>query len=94
MGRMNIDPMDARFMTVAEIAAELGVSTTEFKAVLPDLIAEGLPEPDPLFCNRRYWPKVKVFFDWRYKLADDETLDVNRMLGRLAAPDPDDWAQN
>ncbi|WP_197727464.1 hypothetical protein [Rhizobium leguminosarum] len=80
MGRMNIDPMDARFMTEAEIAKELGVTTDEFKAALPDLIEEGLPPADPLFANRRYWPKVKVFFDWRYHLADDEILSVNRSL--------------
>lgn len=78
MGRMNIDPMDARFMTVAEIAKELGVTTEKFRVALPELIVEGLPEPDPLFANRRYWPKVRVFFDWRYGLADDNALDVNR----------------
>ena len=80
MGRMNVDPMDARFMTVAEIAKALGVTTDELKAALPALTEEGFPQPDPLFANRRYWPKVKAFFDWRYDLADDEILSVNRSL--------------
>lgn len=88
MGRMNIDPMDARFMTVAEIAKALGVTTDELKAALPALIEEGFPPPDPLFANRRYWPKVKVFFDWRYHLADDEMLSTNRSLrGRNESDD-------
>lgn len=86
MGRMNIDPMDARFMTEAEIAKELGITTAEFKAALPKLIEEGFPLPDVRFFNRRYWPRVKLFMDWRYGLADDNTLDVNRS-SRLAVKD-------
>ncbi|GEM_PF-3165163 len=87
MGRMNIDPMDARFMTVAEIAKALGVTTDELKAALPALNEEGFPPPDPLFANRRYWPKVKVFFDWRYDLADDEMFSVKRSLDGRNEPD-------
>ncbi|WP_269833382.1 winged helix-turn-helix domain-containing protein [Agrobacterium salinitolerans] len=88
---MNIDPMDARFMTIAEIAKELGVSTDELKAALPALTEEGFPPPDPLFANRRYWPKVKVFFDWRYHLADDEMLSVNRSLEVRKGPGGRIW---
>ncbi|MGO7531697.1 winged helix-turn-helix domain-containing protein [Rhizobium leguminosarum] len=77
---MNIDPMDARFMTEAEIAKELGVTTAEFKAALPELTEGGFPEPDPRFFNRRYWPRVKMFLDFRYGLADDEIARVNRSL--------------
>lgn len=80
MGRMNIDPMDARFMTEAEIAKELGVTTAEFKAALPKLTEEGFPQPDLRFFNRRYWPRVKMFLDWRYGLADDEIARLNRSI--------------
>lgn len=80
MGRMNVDPTDARFMTEGEIAKELGITTAEFKAALPKLIQEGFPLPDIRFFNRRYWPRVKLFMDWRYGLADDNILDVNRSL--------------
>jgi hypothetical protein len=79
---MNVDPLDARFMTEAEIARELGVTTAEFKAALPELTDEGLPVPDVRFFNRRYWPEVKLFLDWRYGLAKDNRLDVNLALRR------------
>lgn len=90
MGRMNIDPMDARFMTEAEIAKELGVTTAEFKAALPKLTEEGFPASDIRFFNRRYWPRVKIFMDWRYDLAEDDTLDVNRMQRQLEMKQPPD----
>jgi hypothetical protein len=83
--------MDARFMTEAEIAKELGVTTAEFKAALPKRVEEGFPPPDVRFFNRRYWPRVKMFFDWRYGLADDEIASVNRSLRRHGAPKGQKW---
>ena len=83
---MNIDPMDARFMTVAEIAKALGVSTDELKAALPDLIEEGLPEPDPMFADRRYWPAVRAWLDRRYGMVDDS--------GGITAPPGLDGKEN
>lgn len=81
---MNIDPMDARFMTEAEIARELGITTAEFKAALPELTAEGFPAAHPLYAKRRYWPAVKIFLDWRYNLADNELLSANQNFRRLS----------
>ncbi|OBZ97201.1 hypothetical protein ADU59_03025 [Pararhizobium polonicum] len=83
--------MDARFMTEAEIAKELGVTTAEFKAALPELIEEGFPPPHPLFANRRYWPRVKMFMDWRCGLADDENADVNHTLRRHTKDGQEVW---
>ncbi len=58
------------FMTDAEVAKTLGLTTDEFKTTVIVLQREGFPMPDPLFKRRRYWPAVKAFLDRRYGLLD------------------------
>ena len=60
---------DALYVTDAELARRLGLETADLKAALPALSAAGLPAPDPLVKNRRYWPAVRAFLDKRYGLA-------------------------
>lgn len=56
---------DKLFVTDAECAARIGVSTEDFKAMTPTLERSGFPFRDPLFKNRRYWPAVKAYLDKR-----------------------------
>ena len=53
------------FVTDAECAARIGVSTEDFKAMNPTLEKSGFPFRDPLFKNRRYWPAVRAYLDRR-----------------------------
>lgn len=57
------------FMTDNDIAKIVGISHEKCQPVLRALEKEGLPLPDPLFENRRYWPAVKAFLDQRYGLG-------------------------
>ena len=57
------------YLTDGQIAARVGVTTSEWQAVVKVLTREGLPQPDPLFGNRRYWPAVKAWFDRRAGLG-------------------------
>ena len=66
----------ALFLTEAELADRLGVSTEVFKIALPALDKSGFPLPDPLFQNRRYWPACQAFLDKRYGLASS-SLQAN-----------------
>ncbi|NTI29258.1 winged helix-turn-helix domain-containing protein [Rhizobium rhizogenes] len=65
---------DALFVTEAECAERIGISTEQFKIVLPAATKSGFPMKDPLFADRRYWPAVKAWLDHRYGLCADGTL--------------------
>lgn len=56
---------DILFVTDAECAARIGVSTEDFKAIAATLEKSGFPFRDPLFKNRRYWPAVRAHLDRR-----------------------------
>lgn len=59
----------ALFLTEAQIAERMGLTTDQLKGALPTLAKSGFPAPDPLFENRRYWPACQAFLDRRYGLA-------------------------
>ena len=59
----------ALFVTEAQIADRMGLSTDQVKNALPALVKAGFPMPDPLFENRRYWPACQAFLDRRYGLT-------------------------
>ncbi len=59
----------ALFLTESQIAERMGLSAEQFKVALPALKVAGFPEPDPLFCKRRYWPACEAFLDRRYGLT-------------------------
>jgi len=64
--------MNARgtlFVTEAQLAERIGLTTEQLKGALPALAKIGFPMPDPLFENRRYWPACQAFLDRRYGLA-------------------------
>ena len=61
------------FLTDKEIAARLGVGADDWAAIVRTLERSGLPEPDPLFGRRRYWPAVKAFLDARSGLGTPST---------------------
>ncbi|MDK4720887.1 winged helix-turn-helix domain-containing protein [Rhizobium sp. CNPSo 3968] len=61
---------DKLFVTEAECAERIGISTDGFKGIVSELTRQGFPAPDPLFANRRYWPAVRAFLDQRYGLGD------------------------
>lgn len=56
------------FMTDAEVARALGVTTQGFKEQLELLERKEFPHEDEFFKNRRYWPAVKAYFDREYGL--------------------------
>lgn len=60
-----------------EIAKQLGVSVAEWAVIASRLARVGLPAPDLLFGNRRYWPAVKAFLDRRYGLEAPLPLKPN-----------------
>ena len=60
MPRRAVDPL---YLTEAEIAARVGMSTDEWTAAAKAL--KGLPPADPVFRFRRYWPAVRAFLDRR-----------------------------
>ncbi|NTG94211.1 winged helix-turn-helix domain-containing protein [Rhizobium rhizogenes] len=59
----------ALFLTEAQLAERMGITTDVLKTALPALMQAGFPIPDPLFANRRYWPACEAFLDRRYGLA-------------------------
>lgn len=61
---------DKLFVTEAECAERIGLSTDEFKSIVSTLEKSGFPLPDPVFKNRRYWPAVQAWLDRRYSLTD------------------------
>ena len=67
MTRRAID--ERLFLTEGEIALKVGVSALDWQAAAPVLEKSGLPRPDPLFGQRRYWPAVRAFLDRRAGMA-------------------------
>lgn len=67
----------ALFLTEAQLAERMGISTELLKGALPSLQKSGFPAPDPLFQNRRYWPACQAFLDRRYGLAASSALQAN-----------------
>lgn len=59
----------ALFLTDAQLAERMGITTDLLKTALPALSKQGFPTPDPLFDKRRYWPACEAFLDKRYGLA-------------------------
>jgi hypothetical protein len=70
-------PNAVLFLTDGEVADRLGVSTLKWQATASALEKSGLPTPDPLFENRRYWPAVRAFLDRRAGLMHS-TSTLNR----------------
>ncbi len=66
---------DKLFVTEAECAERIGLSTDDFKSIVSTLDKSGFPFPDPVFKNRRYWPAVRAWLDHRYGL---NVGDINR----------------
>lgn len=60
---------DGLYLTDAEIARRIGQQPAEWQATAALLEKDGLPRPDPLFGDRRYWPAVVAFLDARNGLA-------------------------
>jgi len=60
--------VESLYLTDAEIAARVGVSTDKWKAAVDAL--KGLPPADPVFEFRRYWPAVKAYLDRRNGVAE------------------------
>lgn len=54
-----------------EIARRVGMKTDEWEATAIVLERDGLPQRDPLFGERRYWPAVRAFLDHRAGLRQD-----------------------
>ena len=57
------------FITEAQLAERMGLTTDQLKAAMHALNQAGFPMPDPLIAGRRYWPACKAFLDRRYGLA-------------------------
>jgi len=70
MSRRAAEPL---YLTEGEIAARLGVSAAEWRAIAEALEKAGLPRRDPVFSGRRYWPSVKAFLDRRNGLLHGST---------------------
>jgi hypothetical protein len=60
---------DRLFLTEGEIALKVGVGALDWQAAAYVLEKSGLPRPDPLFGQRRYWPAVRAFLDRRAGMA-------------------------
>ncbi|RAX40752.1 winged helix-turn-helix domain-containing protein [Rhizobium tropici] len=78
---------DSLFVTDAQCAERLGLTTEVLATALPALTKAGFPMRDPLFANRRYWPAVRAWLDRRYGMGKDD--------GMLRAPpgldEPEPW---
>lgn len=59
------------YLTDAELRRRLGIPDKAFRQVLPELERRGFPKKQPLFGNRRYWPKVKEYLDRMNLLSTD-----------------------
>jgi hypothetical protein len=60
---------DRLFLTECEIALKVGIAALDWQAAAHVLEKSGLPRPDPLFGQRRYWPAVRAFLDRRAGMA-------------------------
>lgn len=72
---------DALFVTDAECARRIGLTTDQFKGIVSTLAKSGFPDKDLLFANRRYWPAVRAWLDKRH--------GIGRTSGITAPPGPD-----
>lgn len=55
---------DTLYVTDAEIIRRSGIPRDRFYKILPELEGKHrFPKKNPLFCDRRYWPAVKTWFD-------------------------------
>ena len=70
-------PEGRLFLTEGEIADRLGMATLKWQATASALEKGGLPTPNPLFENRRYWPAVRAFLDRRAGLIHNAST-LNR----------------
>lgn len=86
---------DALFVTDAQLAERIGLTTEQMKAKTATLEKSGFPTKDVMFENRRYWPAVRAWLDRRYGLygsdvhgpyAPDEQEPWKRKGGRTAPP--------
>ncbi len=76
---------DTLFVTDAQCAERLGLTTEQFKTALPAASKEGFPPLDPLFGNRRYWPAVRAWLDRRYGIGDKS------VQGPYSPDEPEPW---
>ncbi len=77
---------DTLFVTDAQCAERMGLTSDQFGIALPAALQAGFPVPDPLFGKRRYWPAVKAWLDRRYGMGDNDGM--LRALPGLDEPEP------
>lgn len=70
--RVSPSAASSLFKTEAEIAHLVGIGEKRWTATARVLEREGLPQRDPQFSNRRYWPAVRAFLDRRAGLRQDD----------------------
>jgi hypothetical protein len=51
------------YVSEKECARRIGIGADKWHDIALTLEKSGLPKRDPLFCGRRYWPKVRRFLD-------------------------------
>ena len=61
----------ALYKSEAEIAKLVGLPVVLWKDTATVLERDGLPQKDPVFDNRRYWPAVQAWLDHRAGLRQD-----------------------
>lgn len=77
--------LDTLFVTEAQCAERLGLTTEQFKLVLPAATKSGFPMKDPLFADRRYWPAVRAWLDRRYSIGGSD------VCGPYPPDEPEPW---
>ncbi len=70
----HVTKSDKLFVTEAECAERLGLSTEQFKTALPAATQAGFPIKDPLFAGKRYWPAVRAWLDRRYGIGQNDGM--------------------
>lgn len=80
--------MTKLFVTDAECAERMGLTTEQFKIALPAATQAGFPMKDPLFADRRYWPAVRAWLDQRYGLLGENGH------GPLAPDEQEPWKKS
>jgi hypothetical protein len=59
----NLPSWSTLYISESECARRIGIGARKWRDIVPVLEKSGLPRRDPLFCHRRYWPKVRRFLD-------------------------------